>query len=103
VWKGADAPGYFSSAEYSGGYDEVSLVLPAGADRVEVNLYYQVTSREYIEFLRDEINGTAGKRTLPDNAYIAQSDPFFTKLKHGAIPSGTCGPTTKTFPAQRPT
>jgi hypothetical protein len=47
---------------------------------VEVNLYYQVTSREYIEFLRDQITGT-GKKTLDDSQYIAQTDPFFAKLK----------------------
>jgi hypothetical protein len=53
---------------------------------VEVNLYYQTTSREYIEFLRDEINGT-GNLTLTgtgaggDPPYIIQSDPFFGQLK----------------------
>jgi hypothetical protein len=53
---------------------------------VEVNLYYQTTSREYIEFLRDEINGT-GNLTLTDPgagggpAYIVQTDPFFAQLK----------------------
>jgi hypothetical protein len=54
---------------------------------VEVNLYYQTTSREYIEFLRDEINGT-GNLTLSSptpsgepNAYVIQSDPFFGQLK----------------------
>ena len=48
--------------EYAGGYDEIALTIPVGADVVEVNLYYQTTSREYIEFLRDknlsEITGT---------------------------------------------
>ena len=63
-------------------------VVPGGA-RVEVVLNYQTTSREYMEFLRDEINGT-GHLTLPDpnpgtptinEAYIVQTDPFFTQLK----------------------
>jgi hypothetical protein len=87
VTGGAEDPGYFTSAEYAGGYDEVSLIIPAGADYVEVNLYYQTTSREYIEFLRDEINGT-GNLTLSSptpsqepNAYIVQNDPFFAQLK----------------------
>jgi len=79
--------GYFSADEYDGGYDDVALTIPAGADYVEVNLYYQTTSREYIEFLRDEINGT-GNLTLPDpdpdtlenEAYVVQSDPFFGQL-----------------------
>jgi hypothetical protein len=80
VWEGQIVPGYFSSEEYAGGFDFVSLNIPSGAARVEVNLYYQTTSREYVEFLRDEINGT-GNLTLPSGAYIVQTDPFFSKLK----------------------
>lgn len=85
VWHGTEDPGYYTSAEYAGGYDAVSLTIPAGADRVEVRLYYQTTSREYIEFLRNEINGTgyttlAGTGAGGDPAYIAQSDPFFSGL-----------------------
>jgi hypothetical protein len=71
--------GYFEPAEYEGGYDDVSLTIATGADSVEVNLYYQTTSREYIEFLRDEINGT-GNQTLPADAYVAQTDGFFSQL-----------------------
>jgi hypothetical protein len=87
VWHGAEDQNLYSSAEYDGGYDDVSLTIASGADNVEVNLYYQTTSREYIEFLRDEINGT-GNLTLSSptpsgesNAYIIQSDPFFSQLK----------------------
>ena len=80
VWQGKSAPGYYTAAEYAGGYDQVNLSVPKGATRIEVNLYYQTTSREYIEFLRDEINGT-GKQTLPPEAYIAQKDKFFEKLR----------------------
>ncbi len=91
VWHGVPATDYFTTEEYSGGYDAVSLtdygVSIPGADYLEVNLYYQTTSREYIEFLRDEVNGTAD--TLPDpdpgtpenEAYIIQTDPFFINLK----------------------
>jgi hypothetical protein len=86
VVDGAEDPNYFAAEEYAGGYDEISLSIPAGADYVEVNLYYQTTSREYIEFLRDEINGT-GNLTLSSptpsgepNAYVVQSDPFFAGL-----------------------
>jgi hypothetical protein len=50
-------------------------------------LFYQTTSREYIEFLRDEINGT-GNLTLSSptpsgepEAYVVQTDPFFIGLK----------------------
>ena len=84
VWHGAEDTNYFSPAEYAGGYDEVSLTIPTGADTVRVNLYYQTTSREYIEFLRDEINGTASTLTGTgaggDPPYIVQTDSFFSKL-----------------------
>lgn len=79
VWQGADAPQYFSAAEYAGGYDEVVIAKPAGTARWEAALYYQTISREYVEFLRDEINGTGG--TLPAGSYIAQTDPYFAHLK----------------------
>ena len=83
VWQGVPVPAYFSADEYAGGYDAVDLteygISIPGADNVEVRLYYQTTSREYIEFLRTEINGTAS--TLPETAYIIQSDPFFDQLR----------------------
>lgn len=79
-YEGVKRLDYFSPDEYAGGYDDISLFVPAGADYIEVTLYYQTTSREYIEFLRDEINGT-GRLTLPQTAYIIQSDPWFSKLK----------------------
>jgi len=85
VTAGSDDPGRFTAEEYAGGYDEVDLTLPAGADRVEARLTYQTTSREYVEFLRDEIEGTASTLTSPTpsgepEAYIAQTDPFFSAL-----------------------
>ena len=77
---------YFSAEEYAGGYDEQSITIAPGAARVDLALYYQGTSREFIEFLRDEINGTGGTLTSPTPsgepvAYIAQNDPFFSGLK----------------------
>lgn len=86
VWHGLSDPSYFTAAEYAGGYDEVTVSLPPGADQVTIDLYYQTTSREYIEFLRDEINGTATSLSSPTpsgqpNAYIIQSDTFFSQLK----------------------
>lgn len=79
AWRGAAAPGYFTAAEYAGGHDAVNLTIAKGAAKIVISLYYQGTSREYVEFLRDEINGT--KKTLPASAYIAQTDPFFSRLK----------------------
>jgi len=84
---GDEDPNLYSPEEYAGGFDDVSLAILPGAAYVEVNLYYQTTSREYIEFLRDEING-AGSPTLASptpsgeaQAYIVQSDPFFSQMK----------------------
>jgi hypothetical protein len=88
AWQGAANPGLFTDAEYTGGYDDITLtgVLPGGANRIEVTLNYQGTSREYIEFLRDEIKGTAATLSSPtrsgeSQAYIIQTDPFFSGLK----------------------
>jgi hypothetical protein len=89
VWQGVSAPGYFTAAEYAGGYDDVDLgaldVVVDDAVRVEVTLYYQTVSREYVVFLRDEINGSADSLPSPgvsgDPAYLIQTDPFFSKLK----------------------
>ena len=80
----------YTSAEFSGGYDAVNLSVPTALDAVEVNLYYQGTSREYFEFLRDEINGNANTLTLDaqgqnpaggTETYIVQTDPFFQQLR----------------------
>lgn len=90
VWHGHSDTNYYSvsnyytQAEYQGGYDEITIELPAGTERIEAGLYYQTTSREFIEFLRDEINGTGGTLSGTgaggDPAYIAQSDPWFSGL-----------------------
>ena len=86
VWHGVSDPNYFTAEEYDGGYDQVDITVPANAASVEITLNYQTTSREYIEFLRDEINGT-GNLTLTgtgaggDPPYIVQTDPFFSQLK----------------------
>jgi hypothetical protein len=79
-------PDYFTAAEYAGGFDDQTINIVPGAARVELTLYYQGTSREFVEFLRDEINGTGGTLSSPtpsgeEFAYIAQSDPFFSGLK----------------------
>jgi hypothetical protein len=82
----ADAPTYFTPAEYAGGYDEFVITRPAEAVSWHATLYYQTTSKEYIEFLRDEINGDANTLSSPTpsgeaQAYVAQNDPFFDNLK----------------------
>lgn len=84
-WEGSDKLDYFTDAEYAGGYDEVTIAKPEGTATWYATLYYQTTSKEYIEFLRDEINGDAttltGTGAGGDPAYIVQTDPFFANLK----------------------
>lgn len=84
VHDGAVAPGLYTAAEYAGGYDQVALSVPPGATRVVARLWYQTTSREYVEFLRDEVNGaptlpspTASGRAL---AAVLQTDPALSHL-----------------------
>lgn len=86
VWHGEDAPDYFTSEEYAGGYDHVEMAIAPFAERIEIVVYYQGTSREYVEFLRDEINGVGSTLTSPTpsgepQAYVIQTDPFFSQLK----------------------
>lgn len=86
AWGGVEDAGYFSAAEYAGGYDQEAVTLPPSTDTIEVRLYYQTTSREYIEFLRDEINGVNPTLSSPTpsgepSAYVIQTDPFFTQMK----------------------
>jgi hypothetical protein len=89
VWHGVSDTDYFTAEEYAAGCDDIALAgvpFPTGAERVEVSVFYQGTSREYVEFLRDEINGTASTLSKPTpsgeaHAYIIQTDPFFDGLK----------------------
>jgi hypothetical protein len=86
VWHGESRDDYFALDEYAGGYDDVVVSLPASANRIEINLYYQTTSREFIEFLRDEINGEGTTLPSPTGAgstvaYTVQIDPFFDQLR----------------------
>lgn len=86
VWHGVEDLNYFTAEEYAGGYDQADLVIPAGAEYVNIELYYQGTSREYVEFLKHEINGTADTLSSPTpsgeaEAYIVQTDPFFSGMR----------------------
>ncbi len=52
-------------------WDETTYLLPHDANFVEAILYYQTTSKEYIEFLRDEnVTNSAGIDLY--NAWVAQ-------------------------------
>lgn len=80
---GEPAVDHFSEAEYLGGFRDVRMQVVPGAALIEIRLYYQGVSREYVEFLRDEIDGRNG--TLVDKfgaaAYIIADDPFFDRLR----------------------
>jgi hypothetical protein len=85
-WNGSNASGYFTASEYTGGYDEVNITKPAGTVYWNATLNYQTTSKEYVEFLWTEINGTAPTLTSPTpsgeaQAYVIQTDPFFSEMK----------------------
>jgi hypothetical protein len=47
-------------------WDDTLFAVPAGATQATVTLYYQTTSREYIEFLRDENSTDATGQTAYD-------------------------------------
>ncbi len=51
-------------------WDNTRYCIPAGATRAEVRLYYQTSSREYIEFLRDR-NTTDARGVRLANAWAA--------------------------------
>lgn len=77
------ADNLYSEAENAGGFDAVTVTIPdheaKNITRFEIGLNYQGTTREYVEFLRDEINGTGANRALygPDNAIGSNNVTFY--------------------------
>ena len=107
AWKGVEDVDYFTQDEYGGGYDQVTVTgLPRATAAIEVDLYYQVTSREYIEFLNREINGTAttlsGTGAGGDPPYLIQSDPFFDGLRAWGDTIWQVWENTRTWPGAAP-
>jgi len=51
-------------------WDDTPFTLPTGTSYYEVNLYYQTTSKDYVEFLRDE-NRTNDYGTLLHDAWTS--------------------------------
>ena len=47
-------------------WDDTAYPLPLGATSAQVTLYYQSTSKEFIEFLRDENTTTSHGQTMYD-------------------------------------
>ncbi len=65
-------------------WDETTYVLPTNAVFVDVTLYYQTTTKEYVEFLRDaNVTNTAGQ-VLYD-AWVTQGKaaPVAMVARHG--------------------
>lgn len=52
-------------------WDDSEYLLPLEAETVTVTLYYQTTSKEYVEFLRDENRTNSAGQNLYD-AWVAQ-------------------------------
>ncbi len=53
----------YSDGQY---WDETEYTVPAGAAAAEITLYYQSTSKEYVEFLRDENETNTAGQVLYD-------------------------------------
>jgi hypothetical protein len=71
-------PSYASNGwqtDYASGahHDEVSYPLPAGTDRVQLRLYYQTASREYIEALAADNPGTLTAGTFNRGSLLADA------------------------------
>lgn len=76
-------------------WDDTQYILPTSARRVEVTYYYQTTSKEYIEFLRDENTTDTLGQELYD-AWVAhgRSEPVIMAqqevlLDVSAVPDAT--------------
>lgn len=52
-------------------WDDTDFSVPSGTARVEARVFYQTTSREYIEFLRDENVNSVGDPMNPSRGEIA--------------------------------
>lgn len=65
-------------------WDETTYVLPSNAVFVEATLYYQATTKEYVEFLRDEnVTNTAGQ-VLYD-LWVAQGRAAPVAMAHDTV------------------
>jgi hypothetical protein len=59
-------------ASYADGqyWDDTTFPIPSGATSATVSIYHQTTSKEYVEFLRDE-NATDGKGDVAYDEWVA--------------------------------
>lgn len=72
-------------------WDDTSFAIPAGSVRADVRLYYQSTSREYIEFLRDTNFTNSDGQTAYDQWVAAgKSSPVEMDLQTLAVSVPDC-------------
>ena len=86
---GSGAVGY----RYADGqhWDDTLFDIPAGATQATVTLFYQTTSREYIEFLRDQ-NTTDGTGLIAYNAWLAAGKSAPVAMDSAVIALATGNP-----------
>ena len=63
-------------------WDDTDFTIPAGATQAEVRVYFQLVSKEYIEFLRDENDQTGVDPLNPSTGEIA----YAQWVLHGKSP-----------------
>ncbi len=72
-------------------WDDTIFDVPASAVRAEVRVYFQTTSREYIEFLRDENTTNAAGQTAYDQwVATGRSAPIEIDFAQIVIPGPPC-------------
>ena len=75
-------------------WDDVNYTIPVGTHNLEVNLYHQTTSKEYIEFLRDENTtnsaGIDAYNLWADPAVGNMSPPVLMQSRNLLLSSPVC-------------
>jgi hypothetical protein len=92
-------------------WDDTQYFLPAASETARVTLYYQTTSKEYVEFLRDENTTNSWGHDLYDAwvatgkappVVIAQQTVALGDIGLGADDSAVAAPLTYSLSAARP-
>jgi hypothetical protein len=81
VQAGYPAPSPYADGQY---WDDTPYAIPAGAKSAEVSVYYQVTSKEYAQFLRDANVSNSKGQTLY-NQWLAQGQSPPILMDQGTI------------------
>ena len=81
-------------------HDDTSFTIPALARRVEVTVYFQTTSKEYIEFLRDEnVTNNTGQIAYDQWVLGGKSAPVPMATVSRRLPNRPFGHKSPTGPA----